>query len=115
VQQVHADTHQYFMKASPVRPGDFIEFFAEIDLLGIVDMSGDCSASRSDDTASCYPLRSRFVVRETARSQDGSHAEPVFSKSRNSVNVGHSPTTSADEGSKSYRKIINNSSKRLLR
>ena len=28
------DTHQYFMKASPVRPGDFIEFFAEIDLLG---------------------------------------------------------------------------------
>ena len=25
------DTHQYFMKASPVRPGDFIEFFAEID------------------------------------------------------------------------------------
>ena len=22
------------MKASPVRPGDFIEFFAEIDLLG---------------------------------------------------------------------------------
>ena len=28
------DTHQYFMKASPVRPGDFIEFFAETDLLG---------------------------------------------------------------------------------
>ena len=27
------DTHQYFMKASPVRPKDFIEFFAEIDLL----------------------------------------------------------------------------------
>ena len=28
------DTGQYFMKASPVRPGDYIEFFAEIDLLG---------------------------------------------------------------------------------
>ena len=28
------DTGQYFMKASPVRPGDHIEFFAEIDLLG---------------------------------------------------------------------------------
>jgi len=28
------DTHQYFMKASPVRPGDFLEFFAETDLLG---------------------------------------------------------------------------------
>ena len=28
------DTGQYFMKASPVRPGDYLEFFAEIDLLG---------------------------------------------------------------------------------
>lgn len=27
-------THPYFMKASPVRPGDFIEFFAEIGLPG---------------------------------------------------------------------------------
>jgi uncharacterized protein len=27
-------SHRYFMKASPVRPGDFIEFFAEIDLIG---------------------------------------------------------------------------------
>ena len=52
------DTHQYFMKASPVRPGDFIEFFAEINLL--VGLSacpgGDCGASHSDDTAKCYPL-----------------------------------------------------------
>ena len=40
------DTHQYFMKASPVRPGDFIEFFAEIDLLGALSAcpGGDCSA-----------------------------------------------------------------------
>lgn len=52
------DTHQYFMKASPVRPGDFIEFFAEIDLLGALSAcpGGDCSASHSDDTANCYPL-----------------------------------------------------------
>ena len=28
------DEHRYFMKASPVRPGDFIEFFAEMDLIG---------------------------------------------------------------------------------
>lgn len=28
------DTGQYFMKASLVRPGDYLEFFAEIDLLG---------------------------------------------------------------------------------
>jgi uncharacterized protein len=52
------DTHQYFMKASPVRPGDFIEFFAEIDLLGGLSAcpGGDCSASHSDDVAKCYPL-----------------------------------------------------------
>ena len=53
------DTHQYFMKASPVRPGDFIEFFAEIDLLGALSAcpGGDCSATHSSDTARCYPLK----------------------------------------------------------
>ena len=30
------DTKQYFMKASPVRPGDFLEFFAETDILGVL-------------------------------------------------------------------------------
>lgn len=52
------ETHQYFMKASPVRPGDFLEFFAEVDLL--VGLSacpgGDCSSSHSSDAATCYPL-----------------------------------------------------------
>ena len=53
------DTHQYFMKASPVRPGDFIEFFAEIDLLGALSAcpGGDCGASHSDDAAKCYNLK----------------------------------------------------------
>ena len=53
------DTHQYFMKASPVRPGDFIEFFAEIDLLGALSAcpGGDCGSSHSDDATPCYPLR----------------------------------------------------------
>jgi uncharacterized protein YcgI (DUF1989 family) len=52
------DTHQYFMKASPVRPGDFLEFFAEIDLLGALSTcpGGDCGAEHSSDTAACYPL-----------------------------------------------------------
>jgi len=52
------DTGQYFMKASPVRPGDFIEFFAEIDLLGVLSAcpGGDCSATHSSDTAVCHPL-----------------------------------------------------------
>jgi len=52
------DTGQYFMKASPVRPGDYIEFFAEIDLLGALSAcpGGDCSADHSSDVAVCYPL-----------------------------------------------------------
>lgn len=52
------DTGQYFMKASPVRPGDYIEFFAEIDLLGALSAcpGGDCSAEHSSDAAACYPL-----------------------------------------------------------
>ena len=53
------DTHQYFMKASPVRIGDYIEFFSEIDLL--VGLSacpgGDCSLSHSSDDAVCYSLK----------------------------------------------------------
>ena len=52
------DTGQYFMKASPVRPGDYLEFHAEIDLL--VGLSacpgGDCSSEHSSDTADCHPL-----------------------------------------------------------
>lgn len=52
------DTHQYFMKASPVRPGDFIEFFAEIDLLGALSAcpGGNCGSSHSDDSTQCFPL-----------------------------------------------------------
>ncbi len=52
------DTGQYFMKASPVRPGDYIEFFAEIDLLGALSAcpGGDCSTGHSSDAAACYPL-----------------------------------------------------------
>ena len=52
------DTGQYFMKASPVRPGDYLEFFAEVDLLGALSAcpGGDCSAKHSSDTAKCHPL-----------------------------------------------------------
>ena len=53
------ETHQYFMKASPVRPDDFIEFFAEINLVGGLSAcpGGDCSSSHSSDSAKCYPLK----------------------------------------------------------
>ncbi|MFN4098531.1 MAG: urea carboxylase-associated family protein [Pararhodobacter sp.] len=54
-----ADTGQYFMKASPVRPGDYLEFFAEIDLLGVLSAcpGGDCGTVHSSDVAVCHPLQ----------------------------------------------------------
>lgn len=54
-----ADTRQYFMKASPARPGDFIEFFAEIDLLAALSAcpGGDCGGEHSSDVAVCHPLK----------------------------------------------------------
>ena len=54
-----SDTKQYFMKASPVRPGDYLEFFAETDLLGLLSScpGGDCSSTHSSDEAKCYPLK----------------------------------------------------------
>ncbi|MEX0310238.1 MAG: hypothetical protein AB3N17_08310, partial [Tateyamaria sp.] len=50
---------QYFMKASPVRPGDHIDIFAEIDLLGALSAcpGGDCGSEHSSDIAPCHPLK----------------------------------------------------------
>ncbi len=52
------DTHQYFKKASPVRPGDYLELFAEIDLLGALSAcpGGDCASRKPYETVTCYPL-----------------------------------------------------------
>lgn len=60
------DTGQYFMKASPVRPDDYIEFFAEIDLLAVLSAcpGGDCGSEHTSDTAPCFPLH--MSVREPA-------------------------------------------------
>jgi len=53
------DTKQYFMKASPARVGDYLEFRAEIDLLGILSAcpGGDCSSTHSSNKARCHPLK----------------------------------------------------------
>lgn len=52
-------TGQYFMKHTPVRPGDYLEFFAETDLLGGLSAcpGGACDAEHSSDTAQCHPLK----------------------------------------------------------
>ncbi len=77
------DTHRYFMKASPVRPGDFIEFFAEIDLLGALSAcpGGDCGASHSSDEAKCHPLKIE-IHRPRAEALQGWHSPPPSSYSR---------------------------------
>lgn len=69
------DTGQYFMKASPVRPGDHLTFFAEIDLLGALSAcpGGDCSSEHSSDTAACYPLEVT-VLAPAANSLPGWHS-----------------------------------------
>jgi uncharacterized protein len=53
------DEHRYFMKASPVRPNDFLEFFAEMDLICALSVcpGGDCGSSHSTDEARCHPLK----------------------------------------------------------
>ncbi len=73
------DSHQYFMKASPVRPGDAITFLAEIDLLGALSAcpGGDCGASHSDDRAACFPLQVE-ILRPRAEALQG-WAAPVRS------------------------------------
>lgn len=69
------DTGQYFMKASPVRPGDRLELRAEIDLLGALSAcpGGDCSAEHSSDATPCYPLQ--IEVFDTAHTSN--HHSPL--------------------------------------
>ncbi|SFS98028.1 hypothetical protein SAMN04488040_2581 [Sulfitobacter marinus] len=73
------NTGQYFMKASPVRPGDYLEFYAEIDLLGALSAcpGGDCSAEHSSDVAACYPLLVEIYAPEAGRIE--TMAEPDIS------------------------------------
>ncbi len=72
------DTGQYFMKASPVRAGDYINLFAEIDLLAVMSAcpGGDCGAEHSSDTAVCSPLTMQVLTPE-AGALDGWQSPPV--------------------------------------
>jgi uncharacterized protein len=72
------DDHRYFMKASPVRPGDFIEFFAEIDLIGALSAcpGGDCGAGHSNDEARCHPLKVE-IYRPREGALEGWRSPPV--------------------------------------
>ena len=71
------DTGQYFMKASPVRPGDYLEFFAEINL--IVGLSacpgGDCSSEHSSSEAICHPLE--IEIYKNSSENNLERAEPI--------------------------------------
>src|SRR5215831_441400 len=88
------DSHQYFMKASPVRAGDFIEFFAEIDLLAALSAcpGGDCSTTHSNDVAACHPLKVE-VHRPHGRALAGWRSPPPNKYSRShGTRYGPTPT-----------------------
>ena len=72
------DTGQYFMKASPVRPGDYIEFFAEIDLLGCMSAcpGGDCASDHTSDVAPCFPMLVEIFKPEDGALRDWKSPEP---------------------------------------
>ena len=61
------NTHQYFMKASPSKIGDYIEFFAETNLLGVLSAcpGGDCGKEHSSNKAKCYPLQVSIFLNES--------------------------------------------------
>jgi uncharacterized protein YcgI (DUF1989 family) len=71
------DTGQYFMKASPVRPDDYIEVFAEIDLLAVLSAcpGGDCGSEHTSDTAPCHPLK--MTVRTPIAGALGAWSSPT--------------------------------------
>lgn len=71
------DTGQYFMKASPVRPGDALVMLAEIDLLGALSAcpGGDCGAEHTSDSAPCFPLQVE-VLRPAPAALDGWESPP---------------------------------------
>jgi hypothetical protein len=57
------DGHQYFVKPCPAKPGDYFEFFAEIDLLAAISTCphGDMSVpiwgpNAADPLQVCRPL-----------------------------------------------------------
>ena len=72
------DTGQYFMKASPVRPGDSITMLAEIDLLAVLSAcpGGDCSSEHSSDVAACYPLGMEVLTPEAGALGDWTPSQP---------------------------------------
>ena len=88
------DTGRYFMKASPVRPGDRLGFLAEIDLLGALSAcpGGDCGSGHSDDVASCHPLRVEILR------PDATSLERHRRSAASAYGGGHGRGRTADEG-----------------
>ena len=80
-------TNQYFMKASPARRGDFVELFAEIDLLVALSAcpGGDCGAGHSSDQAACHPLGVEIFRPQEGRLTGWRPAQPNGYRGRHGV------------------------------
>ncbi|MGY1814029.1 urea carboxylase-associated family protein [Blastococcus sp. SYSU D00820] len=78
------DDDQYFMKACPARPGDFLEFFAEIDLLCALSTcpGGDLSIDlwgpdARDPLETCHPIGIQVFDVDPALLAGWSQPEPA--------------------------------------
>lgn len=78
------DGDQYFMKACPARQGDYLEFFAEIDLLCAMSCcpGGDLSVDlwgpdARDPLETCHPLGVEIYTLEEARLSGWRSPEPA--------------------------------------
>jgi hypothetical protein len=77
------DTGQYFMKASPVRQGDYLEFYAELDLVVALSAcpGGDCSQQHSSDVATCHPLLIEIFAPDASVDRPPAPASSIYDRS----------------------------------
>lgn len=82
-------TRKYFMKATPARQGDFIEFFAEIPLLGGLSAcpGGNCGSSHSDDSTPCFALLVEVFQGDAVVTQEWPGSPPVLRSAFASISV----------------------------
>lgn len=93
------DKNEYFMSSCPARPGDYLEFFAEIDLLCAlstcpggdlsVHMWGPDAASTEEQLEHCHPLGVQVFEVEQSALQDWKSPERAEYRGANGLHGLH--------------------------